>query len=988
MHVQRRFVIALFLIVTGCLTGAAHAWQLTPTRLRCEYLADPIGVDEAHPRLSWIVESDSRGASQSAYRILVASSPELLAQDEGDLWDTGRVESGRMAHIAYAGEPLHSRDVCFWKVITWDEAGTRGPWSEVASWEMGLLHDRDWSASWIDAEPTTLPIEIVSATYGTPDGSVGVDVTQAVRTLAEQGEPISATNDALGGDPAFGVRKQLTVTAKVDGLSVTKVGNEGRTAEFNNTRYPYLRRTFNIEKPIARARLSTTALGVADTFINGQRIGEARLAPGWTDYRERVHYLTFDVTDHLRVGENAIGAMVAPGWFAGRTGLFHIRAFYGAAPAYLAQLDITYDDGTTAQVVSDDRWVRSDGPVVAADIMDGETHDARLAFEDWAKPSFDDSDWSRATLRDEDRHLEAQPDLPVRVLEELPALSITEPEPGTYVFDLGQNMVGVARLRVRAERGDVITLRYAEMLNDDGTLYTENLRGAAATDTYICAGRAEETWTPRFTFHGFRYVEVTGLRTKPDLGTITGVVLGSELPTIGTFACSDERINQLQSNIVWGLRGNYLSIPTDCPQRDERMGWTGDAQAFIPTATYNANVAPFMTKWMLDMQDAQREDGAHSDVAPVTRGLNFGTPAWADAGVIVPWTIYEMFGDTRILERHIDSMTAWVEWCRDNSTGLIRDHNRGNDYGDWLSIEADTDKELIGTAYFARSADLLARSYEALGRSDEAEKYRKLFTEIRRAFVERYIDEAGQIKSDTQTAYVIALAFGLVQGEQKEQAAHHLIDDLRARGWRLSTGFIGVGHLLPVLEQIGRADAAYRLLMQDEFPSWLFSVKHGATTIWERWNGWTPEDGMNDPGMNSFNHYALGSCGQWLFAGVAGIRPIEPGFTRVEIAPHIGGSLTWAEATYDSMQGTIRSRWELDGEALRVHVTIPANTTARVRLPVGRGALVTESGEPVDQIQGIERIERQGKTLVVEIGSGTYVFDVHPFEVGSEAELK
>ncbi len=952
--------------------GAGH---LRATDLRCEYLHDPLGVEERSPRLGWVVHSDRRGEVQTAYRVLVASSSERLARDQGDLWDSGKVISSETTHVVYEGRPLASRQACFWKVRAWDRDGEAGEWSEAAHWEMGLFAPEDWTAEWIEAGANRTEIEVESAVYYSVDGAARADVTEHVAAMVARGEPIVASNAALGGDPAYGVPKRLAVAYRSGGATLRADVAENAEALVARERLPYLRRSFAVIKPVAKARLYATALGVYEAHLNGDRVGDGRLTPGWTDYRKRVRYQVYDVTDRITPGENVIGAMVGPGWFCGRAGLFQARAFYGQTPAFLAQLEITYADGSVERVVTDAAWRQHDGPIMAADLMDGEVHDARAEIDGWCSPGLDDRAWTPVSVREESRRLEGDVDRPVRELMELPAISVTEPMPGRWTFDLGQNMVGVVRLRVRCEPGTVLTVRHAEMLNPDGTIYTANLRAAAATDTYICKGGVEE-WQPRFTFHGFRYVEITGLGGRPGPETVTGIVLGSDLTPTGEFACSDERINRLQSNIVWGLRGNFVSIPTDCPQRDERMGWTGDAQAFAPTAAYNADIAQFMTKWLIDLADAQREDGAHSDVAPVMRGLSYGTPAWADAGVIVPWTVHEAYGDARILERHAESMIRWVEWCRAHSTGLIRDHARGNDYGDWLSIGADTPKDLLGTAYFAHSTDLLARSLRAIGRDDDAARYERLFEDIRLAFAARYVDSRGRVAGDTQTAYVLALRFGLVPEEVLAAALDRLVADIEAKGWRLSTGFVGVGHLLHVLSDGGRDDVAYRLLMQDEFPSWLFSVKHGATTIWERWDGWTPDRGFQDPGMNSFNHYALGSCGRWLFERVGGIEPDSrsPGFARFVVRPQTDGPLTWARATYRSIRGEIATEWRRDSDGLTLAVTVPANTTATVYVPAAEGADVLESGRGLAGAEGVRLLRRDEGEVVLSVGSGRFVF--------------
>ncbi len=973
-------LLTLTLAATALAQPAAplpHPSHLHASGLRCEFRVNPLGIDERRPRLSWIDEADRRAELQSSYQIIVSSSAERLSRNEGDLWDSGRVEHANASQVFYAGKPLTSRLECYWKVRVWDRDAVPSDWSEPARWEMGLLLPQTWVASWIDAAPSPRPVEIVRATYDSIDGKVSKDVTNAVRDGLRGVTPFVARNDTLGGDPAVNMPKRLHITYRVGDSTLEADVPENSSPTLAGSCVPYLRRSFSAPKKVARARLYATALGMYEVYINGTRVGDQTLAPGWTDYRRRVNYQTFDVTDLIARGDNVFGAVVGPGWFAGRAGLFHARAFYGKAPAFIAQLELTYDDGSFERISTDDSWERHDGPILGADIMDGDIYDARAEVPGWCSPGSGSKGWHPVTLRDEQRTLHAQPDQPVRPVLELPAKALTEPAPGRWTFDLGQNMVGVIRLKVNAPAGTTITIRHAELLNTDGTVYTANLRGAAATDTYICRGGREETWTPPFTFHGFRYVEVTGLTERPSPDAVTGIVLGSDIPPTGEFSCSDPAINQLQSNIVWGMRGNYVSIPTDCPQRDERMGWMGDAQAFAPTAAFEGDIAPFMTKWLTDVADAQREDGAFSDVSPDMKGLSYGTPAWADAGTIVPWTIYEMYGDRRILERQIAPMVKWVEWCRSHSTGLIRDRDRGNDYGDWLSVNADTPKDLIGTAYFARSAWIVAQSLSVLGRTDDAQKYHSLFGDIRRAFIARYITPEGRVSGDTQCAMVLALAFDLVPSDLRAAVTDRLVADVQARGWHLSTGFVGVGKLLPVLADNARPDVAYRLLLQDTFPSWLFSVRHGATTIWERWDGWTPDRGPHpDISMNSFNHYALGSCAEWFFAGIAGIRsdPTRPGFEHFTIQPQIQPGLSSAQASFRSVRGMIRSRWEVRDGTTTVGITIPPNTTATVVLPCAPDSEIRESGHPLEQAEGVRIVRKTDNSLILEVGSGDYRF--------------
>ena len=969
----------LLTLGTLLLAGVCSAAIVTKN-LRCEYLADPLGIDVTSPRLSWILTSDQRGEKQSAYRVLVASSAEQLNQDAGDLWDSGKVASDESAQIVYAGRPLVSRERCFWKVQAWDRGGKPGAWSPVARWEMGLLHPADWQAQWITAQPTqavaAATLVIRRATYEAVGGSAVADVTAAL-TLQVKGNRLNVpvNNKSLGVDPAQDSVKRLRVEYELGGKSLTKEIDENQTLVLpeDSTAVPYLRKSFQLKPSIQRAVLYATALGLYEVHLNGQRVGDHVLAPDWTDYRKRVRYQAYDVTAMVQSGDNAIGALLANGWFSGKIGN-GANAFFGKVPAFCAQLEVTYADGRTERIVTDASWKTQRSPILASDFMLGEDYDARLEVKGWDQPGLDDSHWAATVVRDESsRKLEAQVMEPVREFCELKPKSVSEPKPGSWVYDLGQNMVGVVRLKVSAPAGTKVTLRHAEVLNPDGTLYTKNLRGAPSVDHYICRGDGIEVWQPRFTFHGFRYVEITGLTGQPQADAVTGIVITSDTTRTGEFACSDRRINQLQSNIQWGQRGNYVSIPTDCPQRDERLGWMGDAQVFIRTATYNADVAAFFTKWLVDVDDGQTPAGAFADVNPNTMNC-YSVPAWGDAGVICPWTLYEVYGDKRLLEQHLPAMTKWVDYLHLHSTDLIRDRDRGNDYGDWLSIHADTPKDLIGTAFFAYSAHLVAKSYYALGQEAQAAKYEKLFGEIKAAFNQRFVAPDGRIKGNTQCAYLMALKFELLPENLRSKAAQYLEEDIKAKDGHLSTGFIGVGYLLPVLSQVGKDDTAYGVLLQDTFPSWLFSVKHGATTIWERWDGWTPEKGFQDPGMNSFNHYSLGSCGEYLFGGIGGIRPASPGYKTIRIEPVIRSGLTWAKTSYDSIHGTIATAWKRDGQRLTLDVVVPANTTATVRVPARDMKGITESGKPVAQSGDVKFLRLDKGNALFEVGSGTYHF--------------
>ncbi|MET9762286.1 alpha-L-rhamnosidase [Streptomyces sp. NPDC006372] len=695
-----------------------------------------------------------------------------------------------------------------------------------------------------------------------------------------------------------------------------------------------LRHTFRLKRgKIARARLYATALGLYEPRINGRRVGEDRLAPGWTDYAKRVQYQTYDVTELLSTGANALGVTLAAGWYSGNiawAGPHH----YGERPALLAQLEVTYQDGSTQRVTSGTGWRAATGPITRADLLAGEDYDARLETEGWTRSGFDDGHWAPAEAVDDvTAEPVAQIDEPCRVERILPAREVTEPKPGVYVYDFGQNMVGTVRLTVSGEAGTTIRLRHAEVLNPDGTIYTANLRTARATDTYVCKGTGPETCEPRFTFHGFRYVEVTGCDSAPPRSAVKGLVVHTAAPFTMEFDTDAPMLNQLHSNITWGQRGNFLSVPTDTPARDERLGWTGDINVFAPTATYVMESARFLSKWLQDLREAQTDDGAFPDVAPNPRITGSGTAGWGDAGVTVPWALYQAYGDTRVLEESWPSMLRWLDHLRAHSSGYLRP---ATGYGDWLNVQDETPKDVIATAYFAHAADLVARTAQALGK--DSKPYTELFHAVRDAFRAAYVDKTARVKGDTQTAYVLALSMDLLAETDREPAAERLVSLIRGKDWHLSTGFLGTPRLLPVLTDTGHVDVAYRLLEQRSFPSWGYPIDRGSTTMWERWDSIRPDGSFQDAGMNSFNHYAYGCVGEWMYASIAGIAPGEPGYRKVLVRPRPGGSLKRAQGRLNSVRGPISTRWTLDGEKFSLSLGVPANTTAEVWIPLRRDA--------------------------------------------------
>ena len=955
-------------MAVGLTAASASAAELTPVALRCEYRANPLGIDEAQPRLTWRIESDARGAKQTAYQILVASSAELLKANTGDLWDSGKVAGGQTVNIVYTGTSLSSGKECFWKVCVWD-AADKPNWSDTASWTMGLLHPEDWSADYISFHDQT---------------------------------PIWKDTEKLFLPPAHQFRKEFTA-----------------------------------KKKVKRATIYATALGIYELYLNGRRVGDARFAPGWTDYHQRAYYKTYDVTPLVQTGGNALGAWLGDGWYSGYIGFGlltgigteHVgRNTYGKTPALMAQLEIEYTDGTREIIPTDRSWkVTGDGPIREGDFLMGEFYDARREMPGWNQPNFEDAKWDAASLASENgptpaifyeyansakpgdkveikgravdlgfkrpAKLEAFPGLPVRPIQEIKPVAITSPTNGVYIFNLGQNFAGVVRLKVRGPAGTAVQLRYGEQLHPDGTLMTENLRKARATDHYILRGdKNGESYTPRFTFHGFQYVEVTDYPGEPGKDAITGIVLHSDTPLTSGFECSDPMANRLFKNIVWTQRANFLDLPTDCPQRDERFGWMGDAQIYVHCATLNADVAAFYTKWLREVMESQRPSGTFPGYAPYPfqHGWDFGT-AWCDAGVICPWTIWQAYDDTRIIERCWPFMVKFMEWRKTTSKDFLG-ISQGNDWGDWLSFGNKTPLEYVDTVYFAYSAKLMADMATAIGKDSEAEDYRRLFENVKNAFNQTYVSPDGLLAVDNETAYALALYMELLPVELRAKSGKILADKIRsgetADNSGMTTGFLGTRPLLPVLTSVGENDLAVKHFQSRKFPSWGYEVAQGATTIWERWNSFTKEhgfggaDGKQNASMNSFAHYSFGAVCEWMINDLAGIQSDGPGYDKIIIQPHppTSGSnpdhppINWVKAHYDSIHGRIASNWKLAKSKFELAVEIPANTTATVYLPASDATQITESGKPLARAPGVRLVKLTNGQAMLEVVSGTYHF--------------
>ncbi|MFI6335459.1 alpha-L-rhamnosidase [Streptomyces sp. NPDC050535] len=805
----------------------------------------------------------------------------------------------------------------------------------------------------------------VSAINAT-EGPAGLDAVLTLHTASgEQRIVTDASWKSANQEPAADWREADFDDSGWSAAKVAAAWGAGPWGRVVPVKYAanQLRHEFRLpRKKVARARLYATALGVYEAHLNGRRVGRDQLAPGWTDYHERVQYQTYDVTKLLRTGPNAIGAYVAPGWYAGNVGMFGPHQ-YGERPALLAQLEIEYTDGTSERVTSGPDWRAAAGPIVAADLLGGETYDARKETPGWTSPGFDDRTWLEVGAAGDDAPdlIVAQVDGPVRVAEELSVKKVTEPQPGVFVLDLGQNMVGAVRLRVSGDAGTTVRLRHAEVLNPDGTLYTANLRTATATDTYTLKGHGEETYEPRFTFHGFRYVEVTGFPGTPSAKAVTGRVMHTSAPFTFEFETDVPMLNKLHRNITWGQRGNFLSVPTDTPARDERLGWTGDINVFAPTAAYTMESARFLTKWLVDLRDGQTSEGAFTDVAPMVGTVGNGVAGWGDAGVTVPWALYQAYGDRQVLEDAWPSIQAWLKYLEQHSDKLLRP---AGGYGDWLNIEDETPKDVVATAYFAHSADLAARTAEAIG--EDSAPYLDLFGRVRTAFQNAYVSADGRVKGDTQTAYVLALSMGLVPAALRTAAADRLVALIEAKGWHLSTGFLGTPRLLPVLTDTGHTDVAYRLLQQRSFPSWGYQIDKGATTMWERWDSIRPDGSFQTPDMNSFNHYAYGSVGEWMYANIAGISAGRPGYREIVIRPRPGGDVTSARATFASVYGPISTQWRQRAGGFLLTCTVPPNTTAEVWIPA-------EAPGEVAHTHGTFLRTEDG-CAVYRVGSGSHRF--------------
>ena len=907
----RATLCVLFLAGVPLIAAAIH-----PRQLRLEYRDNPLGIDVAAPRFSWLAapaNAKARGLRQTAYRILVGSSESALRAGSGDLWDSGRVASADSAQIVYAGKPLVSRAAAFWKVQVWDQRGKASEWSSPAEWSMGLLRPEDWQAKWIGRDE--------------PAGSEAPDRRLPAR---------------------------------------------------------YLRTEFTVGKPVRRAMVYYSGLGTSELYLNGAKVGDHVLSPGLTDYDKRALYVTFDVTRQLTAGKNAIGLILGNGRFyaprAERTRNFGF-------PKAILRLDIEYEDGSISAVVTGPEWkLSTHGPILANNEYDGEEYDARRELAGWDRAGFDDSAWEAAQVVTAPAGaLAAQMANPLRVVQSLNPVSVKMVRPGVWIYDMGQNMVGWCHLIVSGPKGTQVQLRHAETLAPDGSLYVANLRTARATDIYTLRGEGSEVYEPRFTYHGFRYVELTAspVPAIPRAFELVGRVVHDDMQAVADFSSSSEMLNQIHHNVFWGIRGNYRSIPTDCPQRDERQGWLGDRSQVSRSESYMFDIAAFYTKWEQDLADSQRADGSIPDVAPNYWPLYNDDITWPSTFLFVPGMLYDQYGDRRVLERAYPAIKKWIEHER----GYLQDGLMPKDmYADWCVPPEDpklihskdparvTNRTLIATAYYYHLLRLAARYARMLDQPADATGYEALAEQVNAAFQKRFLKPAtGVYDNATQTSSILPLFFNLAPAENRAALLASLVNNIvKVTDGHVGTGLVGAQFLMRTLTDNGRSDLAYEIATQPTYPGWGYMVSKGATTVWELWNGDTA-----DPAMNSGNHVMqIGDLAVWMYEYLAGIRPdpANPGFRHVLIHPYPAGDLTFVKASHESLYGKIAASWKRDGGAFTLSVSIPPNTSATVWMPAKDAASVTESGRPVAHARGVKFLRTEGDSALFEIESGDYMF--------------
>lgn len=902
------------ILILFLISGTVFSQKVILKDFTVDHKTNPVGIGNKTPRFSWKLDGVGYNIVQTAYNIRVSEDNKFSSSKT--VWQSGKISSDESVLQQYKGNSLKPATKYYWQVKVWDGNGKETAWSPVATFETGLFSPSEWKARWIGMSTDTL----------------------------------------------------------------------------RNAPSPVMRKEFRLDKTVASARIYVTSHGYYELHLNGNKVGNQVLTPGWTSYSKRLQYQVYDVTPMLVKGNNAIGAMLGDGWYRGTLAWGNNWAIYGKRLGLLMQLEIKFNDGTGTTILSDNSWkATKNGPIRLNSVYDGETYDATKELTGWDSPGYNDNDWQGVSVYEFDNsNIIASEGAPVMKIEEIKPVRIFRTPKGSLIADMGQNMVGWLRLKVNGQKGTVVTLRHAEVLDKFGEFYTLNLRSAKCQLTYTLSGKGEEIYEPRFTFMGFRFVEISGFPGELTKDNLTGVVVHSKMNVTGSYESSEALLNQLQHNIQWGQKGNFVDVPTDCPQRDERLGWTGDAQAFCRTAAYNMDVAAFFTKWLKDIAADQKKGGEVPDVIPDVLNSQNAVSAqpsagWGDVAVIAPWTMYIVYGDINFLANQYESMKAWVEYIR-KKAGDSYIWKGGSKYGDWLfyhppvnnHTEPDgyTEHDFIATAFYAYSVSLLAEAAKDLGKSEDAATYSQLFEKIKKVFINEYVTPAGRVGTNSQTSYVLALKFNLLPDNLKAGAAKFLVDDIKSRRNHLSTGFLGTPYLCHVLSDNGYTDVAYDLLLQKSYPSWLYPVSMGATTIWERWDGQKTDSTFQDIGMNSFNHYAYGAIGDWMYRVSAGIETEGAGYRHLILQPHPTDRLSMSKAAFESAYGTVESGWKANASGTEVKVRVPANASATIILPADDFSKVLCNSLPITQCSYLKGIKNSNGKVIVSAGSGEYIFGI------------